>query len=270
MPSYAVTGVSRGIGWAFLSILSSNISNTVIALVRNKAGTEKRVAEELPGRSNIHVLHADLTDYESLETAAAETAKITGGALDYLIGNAAYLDVWDQFDPIGTLGKAPDALENHLLLNFKSNVVGQIHLFNLFIPLILRGTAKKVIAISSGHADTDFVTEYNLPNAATYAIGKAALNMAVAKFSAQYAADGVLFLAICPGMVETGHFQDLTEEQLAGAAPMFAKFQAYSSTFNGPRQPEDSVNDMLNVIDNATVEKNAGAFLSHKGNRTWL
>ncbi|KAL2854590.1 hypothetical protein BJX68DRAFT_253877 [Aspergillus pseudodeflectus] len=270
MSFYAITGASRGIGWAFLSNLSSNPDNTVIALVRNKAGTEKRISEELSGRTNIHVVYSDLDDYNSLEAAAAETAKITGGSLDYLIANAAYLTTYDQFDPIGVLGKDPKGLEENLVANFKTNTVAQIHLFNLFTPLILKGTAKKVIAISSGHADVDMVTSLPLPTATSYAISKVALNMAVAKFSAQYAEQGVLFLSVCPGMVDTGLFENLTEEQLAGAGAVFAKFKEYSPTFNGARQPVDSVKDILNVIENATVEKNAGGFLSHKGNRTWL
>ncbi|KAL3465891.1 hypothetical protein BJX64DRAFT_285170 [Aspergillus heterothallicus] len=270
MSSYAITGTSRGIGWAMLTNLSSNTANTVIALVRNKSGTEKRIAEELSDRKNIHVVHADLDDYKSLEAAAAEVTKITGGGLDYLIANAAYLTSFDQFDPIGVLGKTPELLEEHLLTNFRTNVVAQIHLFNLFTPLILRGREKKVIAITSGHADTDFVKRFNLPHAASYAISKVALNMAIAKFSAQYAEQGALFLAICPGMVDTGHFDNMTPEQMAGAAPMFAKFKEYSPSFNGPRAPEDSVRDVLNVVHTSTVEKNAGDFLSHKGNRTWL
>jgi hypothetical protein len=32
--------------------------------------------------------------------------------------------------------------------------------------------------------------------------------MVVAKYSAQYKKDGVLFLALSPGMVEVGHFKD--------------------------------------------------------------
>ncbi|KAL4993352.1 hypothetical protein BDV10DRAFT_179354 [Aspergillus recurvatus] len=270
MSSYVVTGASRGIGWAFLSNLSSNPSNTVIALVRNKAGTEKRVAEELTGRTNIHVIQADLDIYSTLEAAAAETSKITGGGLDYLIANAALLTTYDQFDSIDTLAKDPVALEENLLESFKTNTVAQIHLFSLFIPLILRGTAKKVIAISSGHADIELVNNYKLTMAPVYSISKVALNMAVAKFSARYSADGVLFLSICPGMVDTGHFAQLTEEQLAATAGMMKTFQEYAPTFNGARQPADSVKDVLDVIHNATVEKNAGGFLSHKGNRTWL
>ncbi|KAL4815437.1 hypothetical protein BDW67DRAFT_191505 [Aspergillus spinulosporus] len=270
MSSYAITGASRGIGWAFLSNLSSNPDNTVIALVRNKAGTEKRVAEELNGRTNIHVVQADLNVYRTLEAAAAETSEITGGGLDYLIANAAYLTKYDHFESLNTLGKDPIALEEKLLTNFRTNTVAQIHLFNLFIPLILRGTAKKVIAISSGHADFELVSKVNLATAPAYAISKVALNMAVAKFSAQFSDDGVLFLSVCPGVVDTGIFEQLTEDELAGVEVILKKFHEYSPTFNGPRQPADSVKDVLNVIHNATVEKNAGGFLSHKGNRTWF
>jgi NAD(P)-dependent dehydrogenase (short-subunit alcohol dehydrogenase family) len=105
-------------------------------------------------------------------------------------------------------GKDPVALEENLLLNFKTNTIAQIHLFNIFTPLILRGAVKKVIAISTGHADIDLVTNHDLSNAPSYAISKVALNMAVAKFSAQYRSDGVLFMAICPGVVDTGLFNE--------------------------------------------------------------
>jgi NAD(P)-dependent dehydrogenase (short-subunit alcohol dehydrogenase family) len=91
---------------------------------------------------------------------------------------------------------------------FKVNVVSNIHLFNLFTPLILKGEAKKVIAISSGQAALDAIPKLGIEVASLYAISKAGLNTAVAKFSAQYAKDGVLFMSICPGMVDTGHFND--------------------------------------------------------------
>lgn len=32
--------------------------------------------------------------------------------------------------------------------------------------------------------------------------------MIIAKYSAQYKKEGVLFLAVCPGMVEVGHYKD--------------------------------------------------------------
>lgn len=62
----------------------------------------------------------------------------------------------------------------------------------------------------------------------------------------------------------------VTDEQRAGLGGMVKKFQEYAPTFTAPISPEDSVKAMLNVIENATVEKDAGAFLSHKGDRNWL
>jgi NAD(P)-dependent dehydrogenase (short-subunit alcohol dehydrogenase family) len=72
------------------------------------------------------------------------------------------------------------------------------------VPLILKGTAKKVVAITSGMGDIELVRKHNVYEEGPYAISKAALNMVVAKFSAEYAKDGVLFLSVCPGLVDTG------------------------------------------------------------------
>ena len=76
----------------------------VIGLVRDKAATKKRVAAELGGHSNVHILEADLTKYASLKNAAGEVANIVGDrGIDYLIANGAYIPSFDAFDPIGTL-----------------------------------------------------------------------------------------------------------------------------------------------------------------------
>lgn len=87
---------------------------------------------------------------------------------------------------------------------FKVNAIGNTHLFNLMIPLVLKGRAKKVIAISSGFSDMEFMAKFEIHNSGPYAISKAALDMVVASFSAQYSKDGVLFMAISPGVVDTG------------------------------------------------------------------
>ena len=76
------------------------------------------------------------------------------------------------------------------------------------MPLILKGKTKKVLAITSGLADADWTAKYDIDWNAPYAISKAGLNMVVAKFSAQYRKDGVLFMSICPGSVDTGYFDN--------------------------------------------------------------
>jgi NAD(P)-dependent dehydrogenase (short-subunit alcohol dehydrogenase family) len=89
-----------------------------------------------------------------------------------------------------------------------TNVLSTIHLYNLFMPQILKGKGKKVVSISSGMGDMDWVREYDLQTSPLYGASKAALNMIDAKFSAQYKKDGILFLSICPGVVDVGHFND--------------------------------------------------------------
>ncbi|KAF1841920.1 short-chain dehydrogenase [Cucurbitaria berberidis CBS 394.84] len=210
MAAYIVTGASRGIGFAFLQNLSSNSANIVIGLVRNKAGVESKIAAW--NRTNIHFVQGDLNDYDSLERAVEATAEITGGALVEM---------------------------------FRTNVVGNVHLFNLFLPLVLKGNVKKVITLSTGMADIEIARAYNIHENGPYAISKAALNMAVAKFSAEYSKDGVLFIGICPGLVDTSRYANVA--------------------------PDDAVKDVLSVAKKASVANgDGGSYVSHFGNKTWL
>ncbi|KAK8133319.1 hypothetical protein PG999_001492 [Apiospora kogelbergensis] len=273
MPSYVIAGVARGIGYEFLRQISSDPNNTVIGTVRNKAETSKKVSEDadLKDRSNIHLLEAELTNYEALKRAAEDTAKITGGSLDYLVASAAYVSQFDAYDSIGVLGtNKPQELEDDLKKAFDINVVAVIHLYNLFMPLILKGQAKKVVAISTGMADAELVNKYEVGMGPLYAISKTALNMVVAKFNAQYKKDGVLFLGISPGVVDTGNFANATEDQLKSMGGMMQKFVEYAPHFAGPITPEESVRAVRSVWEKATVQENGGDFISHYGTKQWL
>ena len=66
---------------------------------------------------------------------------------------------------------------------FKTNVVGVINSTNAFLPLLRKGSAKKVVAISSAQGDLDFVLGTEVPTNIQYPITKAAMNMAVAMLS---------------------------------------------------------------------------------------
>ncbi|KAJ0163214.1 putative oxidoreductase [Colletotrichum tanaceti] len=270
MPSYLVTGVNRGIGWAFLRNISDDPNNTVIGTVRNKESAEDKVANELGARPNIHIVEVELSSYDSIKKSVDVVSQITGGKLDYIIANAAYVSDWQAFDPIGELGESPEKLEDELLQAFKVNVVGNVHLFNLYIPLVLRGDVKKVITLSSGMADIDLINQYRLYNLAPYSISKGAVNIAVSKFHAQYASHGVLFMGICPGLVETGHNGNLQPDQAEKAKKVFAIFNDYAPGMS-VRAPEDSVNDVMKVIYESSLDNGrGGAYISHLGTKRWL
>jgi NAD(P)-dependent dehydrogenase (short-subunit alcohol dehydrogenase family) len=53
-------------------------------------------------------------------------------------------------------------------------------------------------------ADNDLVTKFGVYEAGPYTVSKSAMNMVVSKFQAEYETNGVLFLSISPGLVDTG------------------------------------------------------------------
>ncbi|KAF2870607.1 hypothetical protein BDV95DRAFT_574221 [Massariosphaeria phaeospora] len=271
MPTYVITGVSKGLGWEFLNQLSSDSSNTVIGLVRNKPATEKRVAEELSGRTNITILHGDLVDYSSLEKAAADTAAITGGSIDYLIANAAQVTEYDAYRSIDSLATDPGELTKQFRSQMETNVLANIYLYHLFMPLILEGKIKKVVFISSGMGDLELTRNFNIDVTPVYSTTKAAMNMINAKFSARYKKEGVLFLSICPGMVDVGKFSEVTAEQGARLGETVGKFKMYAPDWQGPDTPPSSVKAVLSVVNQCSLENgDSGAFLSHYGDKQWL
>ncbi|KAK2063129.1 short chain dehydrogenase [Colletotrichum caudatum] len=272
MSVYVITGVSKGIGFEFLKQYSQDAENLVIGLVRDKTRTEKKIAAELGNRPNVHILHADLTKYASLEQAAADTADIVGDrGIDYLIANGGLVPLLDVYGPIGDLSGIPEELDAVGSELWQINVMGNIHLIHLFLPLVMKGTVKKVIFISSGHADLDFTNALDVDTSPIYTASKAAMNAIMSKFSAQYKKDGVLFLSISPGLVEVGRYADATPEQLKGFAAFTDKLPAYAPNFKGPLTPEESVRLVTSVFEKASIEGGyAGAFVSQYGNKHWI
>ncbi|EAT82256.1 hypothetical protein SNOG_09921 [Parastagonospora nodorum SN15] len=238
MSVYVITGVSRGIGFEFVKQFSEDSNNLIVGLVRDKATTEKKVAAELGDRSNVHILHADLTNYASLKQAAADTAEIVGErGIDYLVANGGIVPYLDGFGPIGAL--------------------------YVYFPL--------VTVWFVANADLDFTNEVGIDIGSLYAASKAAMNIIVAKFSVQYKSDGVLFMAISPGVVEVGHYSDITPQETEGLMAFVGKLAAYAPHFKGPISTEESVRAVSSVWEKASIENgDGGTFVSHLGNKQWV
>ncbi|KAF7365580.1 NAD(P)-binding protein [Mycena venus] len=263
MPSYVVTGASKGIGFEFVNQLSADDGNTVFAIVRSKA-----TATELSGlsRKNLTILEADVTDPKAVQRAATEVSKVTDGKLDYFINNAG-----KNNHPGFTIDgfPTPEALEDDLLDMFKTNTVSAIHSINAFLPLVKKGSGKKVLILSTGLADVDSTVYAGVIGQVTYSIAKVALNMAVAKYAATYKDEGIIFLAISPGIVATAMQPTPMDapEELKMMGAVLAKMAP--PDFKGPITPEESVQKMMEVFNRWTIEE-TGAFVSHYGNKQWL
>jgi NAD(P)-dependent dehydrogenase (short-subunit alcohol dehydrogenase family) len=103
-------------------------------------------------------------------------------------------------------GNRPELITQTVRDVFEVHVTGTVHLFNLFLPLIQKGNAKKIIATTSGHSADGPTREFHLEVAPLYAASKAAQNTIVAKYHAEFAPEGILFLAVAPGTVDVGQF----------------------------------------------------------------
>jgi NAD(P)-dependent dehydrogenase (short-subunit alcohol dehydrogenase family) len=121
-------------------------------------------------------------------------------------------------------------------------------------------------------ADQDIVNQFDVDLGPGYSISKAALNMAVAKFSAVYKkSHGVLFLSIAPGVIETSQAAGATPEQQQRMAGQFQKFLAYAPHFKGMDSPDAGIRKVISVIERASIEDGfGGAFISQNGNKQWL
>lgn len=265
MPSYAVIGGSRGIGLEFVRQLSSNPENTVFVTVRNRNSSTylaELVAQS--GHQNIHVLEADVVDHRALKAAAEEVVKATGGSLDVLINNAARTEAHNAFK--GLLDyEDEDASDAEFLESFKINVLGFVHSVNTFLPLLRKGSAKKIVLIGSQGGERDFVWEARMPNMTAYSTTKAAAHMVMAKYAVLLEKEGFVVTSLCPGIVDVtttapSEYKQIWKKEVEAqqaefrkAVPDF-KFEAQS--------PEGSVTTLLRTIA-ALDSSECGKFLSH-------
>ncbi|KAI0548182.1 putative short chain dehydrogenase [Xylaria curta] len=250
MSVHVITGVSRGIGFEFLEQLSEDTENLVIGLVRDKTTTEKKVVAELDDLFNVYILHADLTKYVSLKQAAADTSEIVGErGIDYLVADGGIVSYLDGFGPSVHCKK--DKVEGLEVVSAElsqTNVVSNIHLFNLFLPMVTKGKAKKVISIFIGLADLDLTNN-------------AAMDIK----------DVVLFMSINPGVVEVSHYANSTPEEMQGLMGFLGKLTTYAPQFKGSISTEESVRCIGSVCQKASIENaGGGSFVSHLKTKQWV
>ncbi len=182
-----------------------------------------------------------------------------------------------------------------MLATFRTNVLGTSEAVAAFAPLVVKAvdstapdasdapaTPKipKIVVISSAMGDLRLNLDVGIDNQTPYAVSKAAVNMAVAKFHLEFRDRGVAVFGVSPGIVATEFGRDPdapppSPEQMAARMASFgrlmAKFRAYAPHWE-PRMltPDESAASVLNVIAGATIAKDGGLMVSHHGTQTWF
>ena len=144
-----------------------------------------------------------MVDHKSLTIAASEVSKLTNKSLDHLIVNGGYLDVGAYFiTPTEFIGQE-DLLRREFSNNLDVNVLGVMYSINAFLPLIRKGNAKKITVMSTGLAELELTQKANIAFSVLYSSTKAATNIVVAKYAAELRGEGIILLALSPGVVNT-------------------------------------------------------------------
>jgi NAD(P)-dependent dehydrogenase (short-subunit alcohol dehydrogenase family) len=220
-----VSGANRGLGLEMTRQLLAR-GDRVVAACRQpgKAIALTRLAGEHPGR--LHVLPLDVADPRTIAELSREV-----GALDLdielLVNNAGVLVEHERFGAI-----EPKSLRD----SFTVNAEGAFLLTQALNPHLADGA--KVVNLSSTLGSIAGTTSLYSPS---YAMSKAALNMATRLLSIALAERGIVVVSMSPGWVRT---------DMGGAGATLT--------------PEASIASMLRVIDHLGRSDN-GRFLSQNG-----
>jgi NAD(P)-dependent dehydrogenase (short-subunit alcohol dehydrogenase family) len=201
-----ITGANRGLGLAFVRCLLAR-GDRVVATARHpgKATALNTLTGEYPGR--LHVLPLDVGSDKSREELARELPLVLDDArLDLLVNNAGVLHSGERWGKLHA-----DILEDSL----RVNAVGPLFLTQAIAPLLADGAT--VANISTQMASMATRTEFRSPS---YAMSKAAQNMATVQLAKALAPRGIKVVALNPGWVRTdmgGAEAQLTPEDSAQA-----------------------------------------------------
>ncbi|THV47317.1 hypothetical protein BGAL_0319g00080 [Botrytis galanthina] len=218
-----ITGCSRGLGLA-LAAEFSKAGHLVFATAR---GDSTPALEELmkSSPSTVKYIKLDATSRSSVQEAEKQVAALLDGqGLDVLINNAGVIN-W-----MTTGIHAMDDLDSVL----NSNVTSAHIVTSTFLPLLKRGSQKKVINMSSSGGSIERSPVYSTMAIPAYKVSKAALNMLTVQYAQSYADEGFTFLAVNPGWLRTdlgGASADLDVE--TGAKAVVELIESNGKESNG-------------------------------------
>jgi len=224
-----VTGANRGIGLELVRQLHAR-GEVIEACARNPAGA--RELQALAG-DRVRLHRVDVTDAASVRGLA----DALGTAAVDLVFNVAGV----YGGPRQSLRQmAEDLALDDVAHTFDINAIGALRVVVALLPHVRRGTAKKLVHVTSGMGS---ITDNTSGGYYAYRMSKAALNMMSRSLAVDLRGEGIASYVINPGWVQT---------DMGGAA--------------APTPVAESVRGILREIDRATLA-DSGEFLNYKGNR---
>lgn len=222
-----VTGANRGLGLAFVTALLERDAR-VLACCRDPAGAGALGALRAAHGDRLAIHALDVADPDAI-AALPKAAASHLQRIDLLINNAGVLVSGERFGNV----KA-DSLAN----SFAVNASAPLLITQALAPLLALGNKPRVLCITS---QIGSIAQSNGFRTVSYAMSKAALNMAVKRLAAELAPRGIVVLAVHPGWLKTA---------MGGKSATLPV--------------ADAARALLNLIERARIA-DAGKFLAYDG-----
>ncbi|MFT5193938.1 MAG: NAD(P)-dependent dehydrogenase (short-subunit alcohol dehydrogenase family) [Candidatus Promineifilaceae bacterium] len=227
MKTALITGANRGIGLEMTQQLVRD-GNRVFATCRlpDEATALKELAQQ--HSEWVTIVQLDVINDMSVQSAAKQVAEQTD-QLDLVINNAGinFRDTFAEFN------------SDEYLLCLNVNGVGALRVVHEFVGLLRRGTAPKIVNISSQLGS--MTAQRPGFGSSGYNASKAVMNMITRQLSFDFAAEGIVVISMHPGWVQT---------DMGGA--------------NAAVTPHDSAAGILKVAAGLTADDN-GKFYIYNG-----
>jgi NAD(P)-dependent dehydrogenase (short-subunit alcohol dehydrogenase family) len=192
-----ITGANKGIGFEVARQIGRS-GVTVLVGARDKHAGEKAAATLTAEGVAAHFVAIDITDRDSVSTAAANIAA-GFGRLDILVNNAGINDPADGVPSAASL----DAIERVLRANF----LGAVAVTQAMLPLLREAPSARIVNVSSGLGSLTQNGDPGYSSAAVKLIGysasKAALNMLTVQLAYELRDTAIKVNSADPGYTAT-------------------------------------------------------------------
>jgi NAD(P)-dependent dehydrogenase (short-subunit alcohol dehydrogenase family) len=222
-----VTGANRGLGLAFVSELLERGAR-VMACCRDPAHAQVLDALRAAHADELVIHRLDVADAQAIEALPAVAARHLQ-RIDLLVNNAGVLVSGERFGNV----KAESLAES-----FAVNASAPLLITQALAPLLALGNKPRVLCVTSQIASIAQSARFRT---LSYAMSKAALNMAVKRLAAELTPRGIVVLAVHPGWLKT---------EMGGKGATLS--------------PADSAHALLGLVERAGNEE-AGTFLAYDG-----
>lgn len=222
-----VTGANRGLGLEFTRQLLERGAR-VLACCRDPAHADDLEALQQKHGEDLIVHALDVADAQAIGALPEAAAKHLQ-RIDLLVNNAGVLVSGERFGNVQA---------ESLMHSFAVNAAAPLLITQALTPLLLHGNKPRVLCVSTQLASIAQASSFRT---LSYAMSKAALNMAVKRLASELGSRGIVVMAFHPGWVKTA---------MGGEGATLA--------------PETSVRALLGLIERATPD-DGGRFLAYDG-----